>query len=156
MLRRPLEEHRELRREAEQQAASVVGEVDRDDVAARVVEVYLRQSVMEIGERCGRQPGGGYVEEGDAQWQLLEEVLDPFLDEVDRLARIGHRAAAGRQTLGTLDGLARVGEVAGEDTVIGWGDVQEHTHVLADWARRRAEDAGVDLEGSADGGEGVG
>ncbi len=148
VLRHLLEAHPELLGEAEQLAAAAAGDVEREEAAAAVIEAYLDQSFMEIGDRCGRQPGRGYVEEGQAQWELLEEVLEPFLAEVDRLARIGHPAAAGTQALGVLDGLERLREVAGEETLIGWGDVREHTHILADWARRRADEAGVDLDGT--------
>lgn len=73
-------------------------------------------------------------------------MLEPFLDEVDRLASIGHPVAASTQALGVLEGLARLREEAGEETLIGWGDVREHTHILADWTRRRADEAGIDLD----------
>lgn len=148
VLRHLLEAHPELREEAEQLAAAAADDVDREDVAAMVVEVYLDQSFMEIGDRCGRQPGRGYVHEADAQWELLEEALEPFLGEVDRLVGIDHPAAARTQAIGVLDGLARLREEAGEETLIGWGDVREHTHILADWARRRADEAGIDLAGT--------
>lgn len=144
-----LKAHPELRREAEQLAAAAASDVDREEIAAAVEEAYLNQSYMEIGDRCGRQPGRGYVQEGDAQWELLEEVLEPFLTEVERLVRIGHQPAAGTQVLGILDGLSRLREVAGEKTVIGWGDVREDTRILADWTRRRADEADVDLDETA-------
>lgn len=59
VLRCLLEVHPELREEAEQLAAAAAGDVDREEVVDAVVETYLGQSYMEIGDRCGRQPGRG-------------------------------------------------------------------------------------------------
>ena len=42
----------------------------------------------ELNARAGRQ-AFGYVEPGEAAWEILEEVVEPGLDEIKRLLSIG-------------------------------------------------------------------
>lgn len=93
----------DLRDHAEQLARAQLTDVDPDAVAAEVVDVYLDQSVLDIGGgRAGRQRHRGYVHEADAQWELLEEALEPFLAEIDRLGGLGMHEAATNLARGTL------------------------------------------------------
>lgn len=85
---------------------------------------------MEIGARAGRQPGRGYVDETEAQWELLTEALGPFEREIERLARLGFCEAAASFAHGVLAGLRDVGEIAEEDTLIGWGELEDHVAEL--------------------------
>lgn len=126
-----LARHPDLRDEAEQLARELLVTVDRGEVASRVVERYLGQSFMEIGDRAGRRPGRGYVHEADAQLELLHEALEPFEEEVRRLARLGFVEPAQGHALGVLDGLDRLCQVAGESTLIGWGALEENATDLA-------------------------
>lgn len=100
---------------------------------------------MDIGGRAGRQPGRGYVHETEAQWELLTEGLEPFERDIERLARLGFREAAAALAHGVLAGLQEVGEVADEDTLIGWGELDDHVEELAasihGWCRTMGLDA---------------
>lgn len=146
VLRQLVTEDPELRGEAERIAAQRLSDVDRDGVADEVAEVYLGQSFLEIGSRAGRQPGGWYVHEADAQWELLEEALEPFTREVRRLAQLGFRTAAVEQAHRTILGLYRLREAAGEETLIGWGPSDEFALELARSVLHEARQAGIEID----------
>jgi hypothetical protein len=86
------------------------------------------------------------VHEVDAQWELLEEALEPFVREVHRLAGAGLHAAATRQALGTIAGLEKLREIAGEETLIGWGALDDNARELAQTVEYACRKAGLVLE----------
>lgn len=94
-------------------------DVDRQDVSREVVDINLDVEFTEIGARMGRVPGG-YVDEHEARWQMLEELLDPFLEDIARRWRLGFENAAIELAVGVLHGLYELRE-ADEHTLIGWG-----------------------------------
>lgn len=110
---------------------AVLADVDPEAVADDVVAIYLGQSYLDIGSRVGRQPHGGYVDETEAQWELLEEALAPFMRQFVRLAGLGMADAAHEQAAGVVAGLDRLRAVADQETLIGWGELEDHACELA-------------------------
>lgn len=139
----------ELRDHVDELARRELSSVDSDAVATEVAEVYLGQSFQEIGDRAGRQPGRGYVHEVEAQWELLEETLEPFVADIDRLARAGMPGAATRQALGAIAGLEELRECAGEETLIGWGELDQHVSELIETVEHACRKVDLDLGGEA-------
>lgn len=70
----------ELTEVVEGLAADLLRDVDRQVVSREVVDTNLNVEFTEIGARMGRVPGG-YVDEHEARWLMLEELLDPFLED---------------------------------------------------------------------------
>lgn len=126
-----LDAHPDLRDEADRLALALLADVDREVVADDVVATYLGQSYLDIGSRVGRQPHRGYVHEADAQWELLEEALASFTQQIVRLARLGMADAAYEQAVGVVAGLDRLRAVADQETLIGWGELEDHAWELA-------------------------
>lgn len=122
--------HPSLRDEADRLAAALLTDIDREEVASSVIETYLGQSYLDIGSRAGRQPHRGFVHETEAQWELLEEAMDPFEHEIVRLARLGMADAAHEQAAGVVVGLDRLRMIADQETLIGWGALDDHTWVV--------------------------
>ena len=141
-----LDTHPQLRPSADQLAYAELCDVDPEVVAAEVVEGFLAQPFFEIGNRAGRRPGRGYVDEVEAQWELLEESLAPFVAEIDRLARAGLQTVARRQALGIIAGLEELRGSAGEETLIGWGELNQHVSELIEAVGYACRKAGVDVE----------
>ena len=141
-----LADHPELRDHADELARAQLSDVDPGAVAAEVVEVYLGQSFFEIGNRAGRQPGRGYVHEVEAQWELLEEALEPFVADIARLARAGLPAAATRQATGIIAGLEELRGCTDEETLVGWGELDEHVNELVETVEHACRKAGVDVD----------
>lgn len=140
-----LDAHPDLRDEADRLAAALLADIDRQSVASSLAEAYLNQSYLDIGSRAGRQLHGGYVHEVDAQWELLEEALEPFEHAIVRLARLGMTDAAHEQAAGILMGLYRLRETANQKTLIGWGALEDHTWGLAQGVVATCQKAGLKL-----------
>jgi len=137
--------HPDLRDVAERLAIDLLTDVDRDAVMTEVVDTYLDQSYLDIADRVGRQPGRGYVHETDAQSELLNEALDPFEQDLVRLARLGFATAAQEVALGVLAGLHELGKIADEQTLIGWGPLEDHTEDLAQSLLHTCREVDIDV-----------
>lgn len=142
VLSQMLARHPELREEAESLAGDVLAVVDLKAVAADVVRVFQRLHFTAIADRTGRQRGG-YVHEVDAGWQVLEEALQPWCDDVCRRARGGFGSAAVQQALGVVAGLYRLQTEAHAESLLGWMDAAENAPELAEAVLRVLADAGL-------------
>lgn len=136
-----LARHPELREEAEAAARRLLGETDIDVVARTVEDAFLNQPFTVVADRAGRQPGRGYVHEADAAWELLEENLEPFLEEIRRRERAGLRAEAVQYADGILEGLALLSASAPADCLVGWGAREDDVDALSDTVVRELEAA---------------
>ena len=106
VVRRLLRHHPELRPEVEEIARRLLGHVDVDEVAAQVVQALAGLRVASIQERTGFD-GLGHLPAPEAAYELLEEAVEPFLDDMARQHRQGLRDAAARTCLGIIEGLSR-------------------------------------------------
>jgi hypothetical protein len=61
--------------------------------------------IEELNTRAGYRPGRGYVHPAEAADEILDEVLQPFLDDLQRRAGLGMRSAAVELAAGILLGL---------------------------------------------------
>jgi len=96
-----------LREQAEQLAVQRLSRVDPAGVADDV-EFNLRSAdIDELNARAGYQPGIGYVHPVEAADDVLDELLQPYLDDLRRHAKLGMMAAAADLAVGILHGLHR-------------------------------------------------
>jgi hypothetical protein len=65
----------------------------------------LALHLRDLAGRAGRQWGGGYVEPHEAAYELLAEVVQPYLDDLERRARARSQHAATEIGLSLLLGL---------------------------------------------------
>jgi len=87
-------------------ATAHLSEVDPEEVAAELYDELDGLEVEEVWDRAGRTRHG-YVEPGEAADQMIEEVLEPFLEELDKYQKIGMNTEANRMCMGLLLGLYR-------------------------------------------------
>jgi hypothetical protein len=138
-----LTDRSELHAEVERLAAALLGHVRVESVAVEVRTELAELELIDLAVRAGRQPGGGYVHETDAAYELVEAAVQPFVDDLHRRARVGMHEAAAKLALGVLTGLylcrgPRDGTVlayAGTDT----------TEELAAWVVDETTKAQVEL-----------
>lgn len=114
--------HPELREAAEALASRRLGDVDRTATAEQVAWALQTLPHERIGEHSGYQRGIGYVEPSEAAWQLLEEELEPFTDDLERRAKVGMKAAARELGLGILLGLYECEGYDKPETVLSWAE----------------------------------
>lgn len=95
----------DLRQPAEAYAAQVMTGADRSAVADDVENALQGLGIEELNTRAGYRPGRGYVHPAEAADEILDEALQPFLDDLQRRAGLGMRSAAVELAAGILLGL---------------------------------------------------
>jgi hypothetical protein len=120
----------DLRELAETYAASLMSGEDRSAVADDVEDALQGRDIEELNGQAGYRPGRGYVDPGEAADEILDEALGPFLEDLERRARLGMSSAAAELAAGILLGLYRCRE-GGSETLLEYSP---------DYAAERAAD----------------
>jgi hypothetical protein len=118
VLRDLLEVHPELASEAEGMARSLLHQVDYEDIAAEIEDEIRALDYEDLNARAGRHEWG-YVEPTEAAWEILEEALEPFREDMKRHLELGLETEALEICKGLVLGCHRLSERAGGD-VLGW------------------------------------
>ena len=118
VLRHLLEVHPELAGETEEIARALLQQVDYEDVAAEIEDEIRALDFKDLNARAGRHEWG-YVEPAQAAWEILEEALEPFHEDMKRHLRLGLETEALEICKGLVLGCYRLSERAGGD-VLGW------------------------------------
>lgn len=112
--------HPDLREEAEHLALALLADIDADEVAESIEWELRAADLDQLASRAGRVRGRGYVHENEAAAEILEELLQPALDDLARRAGLGLEDAAGRIGLGLLSGLSRCRDGVEMGTVLAY------------------------------------
>lgn len=107
VLRRLLAAHPDLADEAERMATAVLGAVTFEDVASDVEEAVRAPDLDELQGRAGRHEWG-YVGPTEEAWEILDEAVQPFVDDIKRHIELGLEAEALEICKGVLLGLYRL------------------------------------------------
>ncbi len=118
VLRLLLERRPGLRKEVEALAKSVLGDISIEDVADEVEDALRSLDLDDLNTRAGRK-ASGYVEPTQAAWELVEEEVTPFLDDIKRRAESGQFDAALATCVGVVLGLYRLRN-SDKDPFLGW------------------------------------
>ena len=121
-----LKSHPDLAKEANELAVSLVSSTDADSVAADVELLASSVDVEEIYDRSGDH-GLGYVDTGEAAWEILDEELQPIFDDLERNIELGFKKPATDICAGIVLGLHAVRN-DDSDGAIAWApDYPEET-----------------------------
>lgn len=85
-------------------ARELLDQVDTEDVATDVQMELELLDVEEVWERSGATRDG-YVDPGDAAWQMFEEALKPFEDSTEKYKRLSMSTQARSCCEGILKGI---------------------------------------------------
>jgi hypothetical protein len=118
VLRKLLDRHSELRSEAEAIATGMLTEISPFSVADEVEDALLQFDYDDLNGRAGRH-SWGYVEPSEAAGELLEEALEPFVNDMTRHLEMGLEDQAAQFCQGILLGLYRVRD-GGENDILNW------------------------------------
>ena len=118
VLRRLLAVHPDLSSEAEEIARSLLHEVNYEEVAAEIEDEIRALDYEDLNARAGSHEWG-YVEPSEAAVEILEETLEPFVEELKRHLELGLEAEALEICKGLVLGCYRLSEREGGD-VLGW------------------------------------
>ncbi|MGD0129472.1 MAG: hypothetical protein ABSF46_29465 [Terriglobia bacterium] len=134
VLRRLLEVHPDLAGEAEEIARSLLHEVEYEEIAAQIEDEIRALDYDDLNARAGRHEWG-YVEPTEAAWEILEETVEPFREDMKRHLELGLEAEALEICKGLVLGCYRLSERAGGD-VLEWAPdfpVEAAGHTLEVW-----------------------
>jgi hypothetical protein len=134
VLRRLLADHTELLSEAEGIARSTLGEVSFESIACEVEDSIRRMDLDDLNGRAGRH-SWGYTEPSEAAWQLLEEAVEPFLEDMRRHLGLGLDEEAFEICKGIVLGLYQCRDANG-DEVLGWAEdfpAEAAGDAVSDW-----------------------
>ncbi len=98
--------HPELVDEVEHFALDQLATIDVNQVAESLEWAVREADADQLAYRAGRVRGRGYVEVNEVASEILEELLQPQLDDLSRRAALGLHDAARQLALGLLRGLA--------------------------------------------------
>ena len=83
LLRTLLKKHPELAGEVEALAGSVIGDVSTEDIAQDVEDAVRWLDLEDLNSRAGSH-ADGYIEPSEAAWELVEEAVMPFIEDITR------------------------------------------------------------------------
>ncbi|RLG30197.1 hypothetical protein DRO03_05110 [Methanosarcinales archaeon] len=106
ILRLIAREDQKIAKRIEQIAMEYLRDVDIEDIA---FEVYFALDCIEVEEVWNRSGNtrDGYVDPTEMAWQIFEEALYSFRDEVVKYQRLSMYAEAKKYCLGILGGIYR-------------------------------------------------
>jgi hypothetical protein len=111
ILRRLADRDPEWARVIETIAKDLLSAVDADDVAADVLAELESLSVEDVWDRAGPRHDG-YSDPGEVAAEMIEEALEPYADEIERLVGLGMQVQADGLFRGILRGLYDFGIAA--------------------------------------------
>lgn len=114
VLQRLLAAHRGLRAETRQIAKSLLSEVSFKSVADEVEQAVRALDLDDLGSRAGEH-SWGYTSPTEAAWELLEESVEPFIEDMKRQFALGLDAEALEICKGLALGLYRVCDERGDE-----------------------------------------
>lgn len=120
VLRRLLASHPELLPEAEKIAHSTFGDISFESIASEVEDSIRQLSLDDLNARAGRH-SWGYTEPTEAAWELAEEAVQPFVEDMKRHLRLGHHQVGLEICKGIVLGLYQCRDAGGDD-FLGWAE----------------------------------
>ncbi len=134
VLRRLLAGHPELLSEAEEISRSTLGDVSFESIASEVEDSIRQLSLDDLNGRAGRH-SWGYTEPTEAAWELLEEAVEPFVEDMKRHLGLGLDEEACEICKGIVLGLYQCRNASG-DEFLGWASDfpgEAAGNAVADW-----------------------
>jgi hypothetical protein len=104
ILRLLAKEDAKIARRIEQIAVEYLRDVDIEDIASEVYFDLDSIEVEEVWDRSGRTRNG-YVEPTEMAFQMFEDALEPFVEEMKKYQRLSMFVEAKNYCMGILNGI---------------------------------------------------
>ncbi|MEW6442580.1 MAG: hypothetical protein AB1640_16705 [bacterium] len=98
------ERHDKLAQEIDAIAEELLPNVDVEELAADVKGALELLDVEDVWDRSGERRDG-YVDPGDAAWQMFDEALDPFRHEIEKYRKLSMLKEVNLYYQGILKGI---------------------------------------------------
>jgi hypothetical protein len=113
-----LSSHPHLRDEANSIASDLLNDTSVEAVSKEVTDLVLGIGLEVLGNRAGKKPWG-YVEPGEAAWELLEESIEGIQNDMKRRMKAGMERSAEKLCQGIVVGLHNAMKTSC-DGALGW------------------------------------
>ena len=114
VLKTLLDDNPELIKKAYDIAVKAVGDVDADTIGHEIYQELNALDVDYLYEHSGKSRYG-YVDPHDMAWEMFEDALSPFIDEMKTNQQRGLLAVAKAYCIGIIRGLWRFEEKSNSD-----------------------------------------
>ena len=115
ILKALIREDRQLAIRIREMSLSCLADVDTEEIAAATHDELKALEVEEVWDRAGPSHRHGYVDPSEAADEMIQEVLNPFLFELEKYQRLGMNAQANQVCMGLLLGLYRFEHESGNE-----------------------------------------
>ena len=105
----------EIGKKAEEIARDFLEEVSHEEIADQVYSELDLLEIEEVWKSSGKQRYGDYIYPGERAHEMMEEVLAPFISEMEACLERGMKAQACEHCKGILLGLSRFEDESGSD-----------------------------------------
>jgi hypothetical protein len=106
ILRTLADSDEQLARRIAEIATAHLSEVDPEGVAFVLYDELSFLEVEEVWDRAGPKRHG-YVDPGEAADEMVEEIIEPYLEEIKKYQELGMKPEANKMCMGLLLGLYR-------------------------------------------------
>ena len=134
VLQRLLTVHPELLAEAEEISRMTLGDVSFESIAGDLEDSIRQLDLDDLNGRAGRH-SLGYTEPSEAAWELLEEAVEPYMEDMKRHLGLGLDEDAFGICKGIVLGLYQCRNESGDD-FLGWASdfpAEAAGEAVADW-----------------------
>lgn len=149
VLRRLLAGHPELLPEAEEISRSTLGGVSFESIASQVEDSIRQLDLDDLNGRAGRH-SWGYTEPTEAAWELLEEAVEPFVEDMKRHLTLGLDKEAFEICKGIVLGLYQCRSASG-DEFLGWAEdfpAEAAGNAVSEWVATSKQSASGSQSGT--------
>jgi hypothetical protein len=109
ILRTLAKEDKEIAKRIKQLAMEYLSDVDVEDITDEVYSALESIDVHELWDNAGPTTDG-YVDVNELAWEMFEDALQPFLNELKKHQKLSMPTEAKYQCMGILHGLYRFEE----------------------------------------------
>ena len=99
-------EDKEIAKRIQQLAMEYLSDIDIEGIADEVYSALEFIDVHDLWDNAGPTTDG-YVDVNDLAWEMFEDALQPFLDELKKYQKLSMSTEAKYQCMGILQGLYR-------------------------------------------------
>ena len=109
ILRQLAKQSNEIREKIQKLAMEILSDVDSESIADEVYFELNGLDVEDLWDRSGKTRHG-YVDPVDEAFEMFEEVIKPFIDEMKRYQKMGLQEEAKNYCIGIIKGITKFDE----------------------------------------------
>jgi hypothetical protein len=99
----------------EEYARNLLDSIDYEKVAESLYSELNALEIEDVWDSSGKQRDGSYIDTGERAYEMVEEILEPYTDEISAYLERGMPDASREYCMGVILGLWRFDKDSGSD-----------------------------------------